>query len=56
MKDKELELFLNWFVKQYYSTSDDLSDYMYYVNYMREEVTIKDILEHYNEENSTRQA
>jgi hypothetical protein len=50
MTDKELGLFLNWFIKHYETASDDLSDFMYYTNANNEEVSIAEILEHYNKE------
>ena len=50
MTDKELGLFLNWFIKHYNTSSDDLSDFMYYTNVNDEEVSIAEILEHYNKE------
>jgi len=45
MKEEELGLFLNWFLK-YYSTSQK-DCLFFYMNSMEKEVSIKEIVEHY---------
>jgi hypothetical protein len=46
--DRRLGLFLNWLIKHYNTASNSLMSY--YTNAMNEEVSIAEILEHYNKE------
>ena len=45
MKEEELGLFLNWFLK-YYSTSQK-DGLFFYMDSLEKEVSIKEIVEHY---------
>jgi hypothetical protein len=45
MKEEELGLFLNWFLK-HYSTACKMGVF-YYMNSMEKEVNIKEIVKHY---------
>ena len=48
MKDRELGQFLNWFIRHYSTETTTDRGLMYYANSMGEEVSIAEILEHYN--------
>jgi hypothetical protein len=48
ISDRRLWLFLNWLIKHYNTASNSLMSY--YTNAMNEEVSIAEILEHYNKE------
>ncbi len=48
ISDRRLGLFLNWLIKHYNTSSNSLMSY--YTNAMNEEVSIAEILEHYNNE------
>jgi hypothetical protein len=48
ISDRRLWLFLNWLIKHYNTSSNSLMSY--YTNAMNEEVSIAEILEHYNNE------
>jgi hypothetical protein len=50
MRDRELGKFLNWFIRHYRTETTTDRGLMYYVNSMGEEVSIAEILEHYNKE------
>lgn len=50
MKDRELGLFLNWFIRHYSTETTTDRGLMYYANSMGEEVSIAEILQHYNNE------
>ena len=50
MKDRELGQFLNWFIRHYSTETTTDRGLLYYANSMGEEVSIADILEHYNKE------
>ena len=48
ISDRRLGLFLNWLIKHYNTSSNSLMSY--YTNASNEEVSIAEILEHYNNE------
>jgi hypothetical protein len=48
ISDRRLGLFLNWLIKHYNTSSNSLMSY--YTNASNEEVSITEILEHYNNE------
>ena len=48
MTDKELGLFLNWFIKHYNTAG--MHNLVYYINANDEEVSIAEIIEHYTKE------
>jgi hypothetical protein len=50
VSDRELGLFLNWFIRHYSTEITTDRGLLYYANAMGEEVSIADILEHYNRE------
>ena len=50
VSDRELGQFLNWFIRHYSTETTTDRGLMYYANAMGEEVSIADILEHYNRE------
>jgi hypothetical protein len=50
MTDRELGLFLNWFIKHYSTETTSNKYVMYYANAKGEKVSIVEILEHYNKE------
>ena len=50
MKDRELGQFLNWFIRHYSTETTTDRGLLYYANSMGEEVSIAQILEHYNNE------
>jgi len=50
MSDRELGQFLNWFIRHYSTETTTDRGLMYYANSMDEEVSIAEILEHYNRE------
>ena len=45
MKEKELGLFLNWFLKHYSTACED--GFFYYMNSMEKEVSIREIVDEY---------
>jgi hypothetical protein len=50
VSDRELGLFLNWFIRHYSTEITTDRGLLYYANAMGEEVSIAEILEHYNRE------
>lgn len=50
MKDRDLGQFLNWFIRHYSTEITTDRGLLYYANAMGEEVSIAEILEHYNKE------
>ena len=50
MTDRELGLFLNWFIRHYSTEITTDRGLFYYANAMGEEVSIAQILEHFNRE------
>ena len=50
MTDRELGLFLGWFIRHYSTETTSDRGLLYYANAMGEEVSIAEILEHYNKE------
>ena len=50
MTDRELGLFLNWFIRHNSTEITTDRGLFYYANAMGEEVSIAQILEHYNRE------
>ena len=49
-QNRELGQFLNWFIRHYSTETTTDRGLMYYANAMGEEVSIAEILEHYNRE------
>ena len=50
MTDRELGQFLNWFIRYYSTEITTDRGLLYYANAMGEEVSIAEIIEHYNRE------
>jgi hypothetical protein len=50
-KDTDLGIFLNWLLKHYNTATDDVSKSFYYTNSQNQEVTIAEIIEHFNRDN-----
>ena len=55
MSDRELGQFLNWFIRHYSTETTTDRGLMYYANSMGKEVSISEILEHYNETFNTKE-
>jgi hypothetical protein len=49
MTNRELGVFLRWFIRHYSTETTTDRGLLYYANAMGEEVSIAQILEHYNE-------
>ena len=49
-EERNIGLFLNWFIRHYSTETTTDRGLLYYANAMGEEVSIADILEHYNRE------
>lgn len=50
ISDRDLGLFLNWFIRHYSTETTPDRGLLYYTNAMGEEVSIAEILEHYTKE------
>lgn len=50
MTDRELGLFLQWFIRHYSTETTTDRGLLYYTNAMGDEVSIAQILKHYNKE------